>query len=110
MGDTPRERLEHVMRKDFMDDVSEQTQKRLQTRGKGIKDGDTDVRLLQGTDSFVMKFEECVFQNNSQGDYGDHEPTYGVVSILSAGNVVIFKDCIFAMNVYNGVSGVSGDR
>lgn len=104
MGDTPWERLEYVMRKDYMDEVLEQSQKRLEERRNGIEGGNDSSRMLQGTDLLVMTFEECVFQNNSQGDPGYSTPTFGVVSAIADGSVIIIKDCIFAQNVYNGVS------
>lgn len=110
MGDTPWERLEYVMRKDYMDEVLEQSQKRLEERRNGIEGGNDSSRMLQGTDLLVMTFEECVFQNNSQGDPGYSTPTFGVVSAIADGSVIIIKDCIFAQNVYNGQSefGSSG--
>lgn len=60
-------------------------------------------RDLQGADMLVMTFEDCIFQNCSQGDFRDRYATYGVISSLTDANIVIVKNCIFAYNVYNGV-------
>lgn len=112
MDITPWERLGYVMRKDYMDEILEQSQTRVEGRRNGIEDGEGEdgAKLLQGTDVLVMTFEGCMFQNNSQGESELGSPTYGVVSAPFAGSDVIIKDCIFAWNVYNGVSGVYGDR
>ena len=81
MDITPWERLGYVMRKDYMDEILEQSQTRVEGRRNGIDDGEGEdgAKLLQGTDVLVMTFEGCMFQNNSQGESELGSPTYGVV-------------------------------
>ena len=109
-GDTPWKRLQYVQRPEYLKQLRSAAAAAAAAASAAAESvklesaaTEDQKRDLQGSGMLVMNFEDCIFQNCSQGDFKDKYATYGVISSLTAANVVNVKNCIFAYNVFNGV-------
>lgn len=71
--------------------------------------GDDERELQSGIDEMLLTlvFDQCAFNNNTQGPHDDVLPTYGVVVALTSDNKLIFSNSIFSNNVFTEVSPTS---